>query len=28
MEEIKKPLTKKVKYLDKLVDDLAKGGKM
>lgn len=28
IEEIKDPLTKKVRYLDKLVDELAKGKKM
>jgi hypothetical protein len=28
VEEIKDPLTQKVRYLDKLVDDLAKGRKM
>ncbi len=28
IEEIKNPLTKKVRYLDKLVDELAKGKKM
>lgn len=28
IEEIENPLTKKVRYLDKLVDELAKGRKM
>jgi hypothetical protein len=28
IEEIKTPLTRKVRYLDKLVDELAKGRKM
>lgn len=28
VEEIENPLTQKVRYLDKLVDELAKGGKM
>ncbi|MFZ7116799.1 MAG: DUF2200 domain-containing protein [Bacteroidota bacterium] len=28
VEEIKEPLTQKVRYLDKLVDELAKGRKM
>ena len=28
IEEIKNPLTKKARYLDKLVDELAKGRKM
>ncbi|RZK75428.1 MAG: DUF2200 family protein, partial [Pedobacter sp.] len=28
IEEITNPLTKKVRYLDKLVDELAKGKKM
>lgn len=28
IEEIKTPLTKKVRYLDKLIDELAKGKKM
>lgn len=28
LEEIKNPLTQKVRYLDKLVDELAKGKKM
>ncbi len=28
IEEIKNPLTRKVRYLDKLVDELAKGRKM
>ncbi len=28
IEDIKNPLTKKVRYLDKLVDELAKGRKM
>jgi hypothetical protein len=28
LEEIKDPLTRKVRYLDKLVDELAKGRKM
>ncbi len=28
IEEIEEPLTKKVRYLDKLVDELAKGKKM
>lgn len=28
VEEIENPLTRKVRYLDKLVDDLAKGKKM
>ncbi len=28
VEEIKKPLTQQVRYLDKLVDELAKGRKM
>ena len=28
IEEIANPLTKKVRYLDKLVDELAKGRKM
>ena len=28
VEEIKNPLTQKVRYLDKLVDELAKGRKM
>ncbi|MBP6455939.1 MAG: DUF2200 domain-containing protein [Chitinophagaceae bacterium] len=28
IEEIENPLTKKVRYLDKLIDDLAKGKKM
>ncbi|WP_026464989.1 DUF2200 domain-containing protein [Adhaeribacter aquaticus] len=28
IEEVKNPLTKKVRYLDKLVDELAKGKKM
>jgi hypothetical protein len=28
IEEIKEPLTKQVRYLDKLVDELAKGKKM
>ncbi|RFC53766.1 DUF2200 domain-containing protein [Brumimicrobium aurantiacum] len=28
IEELKNPLTKKVRYLDKLVDELAKGRKM
>jgi hypothetical protein len=28
IEEIEDPLTKKVRYLDKLVDELAKGKKM
>ncbi|HWL11260.1 MAG TPA: DUF2200 family protein [Planctomicrobium sp.] len=28
LEEIKNPLTQQVRYLDKLVDELAKGRKM
>jgi hypothetical protein len=28
VEEIENPLTRKVRYLDKLVDELAKGKKM
>jgi hypothetical protein len=28
IEEIENPLTRKVRYLDKLVDELAKGKKM
>jgi hypothetical protein len=28
VEEIENPLTQKVRYLDKLVDELAKGKKM
>lgn len=28
VEEIENPLTRQVRYLDKLVDELAKGGKM
>ena len=28
VEEIEKPLTRKVRYLDKLVDELARGKKM
>ncbi|MFN4147912.1 MAG: DUF2200 family protein, partial [Runella sp.] len=28
VEEIKNPLTQKTRYLDKLVDELAKGRKM
>ncbi|MFN9719494.1 MAG: DUF2200 family protein, partial [Planctomycetota bacterium] len=28
IEEIRNPLTQKVRYLDKLVDELAKGRKM
>jgi len=28
IEEIKNPLTRNVRYLDKLVDELAKGRKM
>ena len=28
VEEIKNPLTQKIRYLDKLVDELAKGKKM
>lgn len=28
IEEIEHPLTRKVRYLDKLVDELAKGKKM
>jgi len=28
IEEIQNPLTKKVRYLDKLIDELAKGKKM